>query len=345
MAGVRSRFGEWWRTRLGWEPWAEALSRREAPAAHPGWYLGGAALMLLGLQVASGSLLLLHYQPAAEQAFASVQAISSRLPFGDLLRGVHVHSGNLLLGVVVLGLFVGFFRKSYVPPRELVWLSGIALLLLCAGMTFTGALLPWTRDAYLQARVGSGLAGHMPLVGDAVLRFLRGGEEISSATLQRAFGFHVAVLPATITVVLVLHLGLLRSASEAAGEAKRGHTIPVYPEFLVRLAALWVAILVLVVSLATFVELPLGERADLATPLSEAARPGWYLLFVHQLLRSAPPRLLGLESATFIGGVLTGLFVLVIALPFLDRRGSRVTVAVGSVCAGLAALLTAYALL
>jgi quinol-cytochrome oxidoreductase complex cytochrome b subunit len=345
MAGARSRFGEWWEIRLGWELWTQSLSRREVPAGHPGWYLGGAALMLFGLQVASGALLLLHYQPVAEQAFGSVQAISSRLPFGDLLRGVHVHSGNLLLAVVLLGLFVGLLRRSYVAPRELVWLSGVALLVLCAGMTFTGAVLPWTRDAYLQARVGSGLAGHMPLVGDAVLRFLRGGEDISSATLQRAFGFHVAVLPATITVVLVLHLNFLRSAPESAARAKPVATIAVYPDFLVRLAALWVAILVLVVSLATFVELPLGERVDLATPISGVPRPGWYLLFVHQLLRSAPPRLLGLESATFVGGALTGLFVLVIALPFLDRRGSRVTVALGCVGAGLAALLTAYALL
>jgi hypothetical protein len=63
------------------------------------------------------------------------------------------------------------------------------------------------------------------------------------------------------------------------------------------------------------------------------------------LLRLAPAKLLGLDSPEFIGGALSALLVLILAVPFLDRRGSRVTSGLAVVLAGLGLLLTVHALL
>jgi quinol-cytochrome oxidoreductase complex cytochrome b subunit len=105
-----------------------------------------------------------------------------------------------------------------------------------------------------------------------------------------------------------------------------------------------VGVLVIVISLATFVARPVGSAADATAASPAAARPTWFLLPVHALLKSAPPTLLGVDSARFIGGALTGLYLLVAALPFIDKRGSRVTSGITSGALVIAALLTIHAL-
>jgi len=189
------------------------------------------------------------------------------------------------------------------------------------------------------------MASYMPVLGDALRRFLRGGDEVTTFTLQRAFGFHVAVLPATLTAVVIVHLLMLRAANAVEQPEQGEDRIPIYPDFLLRLSAVGVAVVAVVISLATFVEPTVGIPANPTAAISGAERPGWYLLFVHELLRLAPEKLLGLDSPTFIGGALTGLLILVVCVPFLDRRGSRVTSGLAVVLVGLALLLTVYALL
>jgi quinol-cytochrome oxidoreductase complex cytochrome b subunit len=120
-------------------------------------------------------------------------------------------------------------------------------------------------------------------------------------------------------------------------------TIPVYPDFFVRLAALLTGILIVVISLATFVRMPLGNAIDFSTPMPARVLPPWYFLFMHQLFKSAPPQMLGVDSPKFIMGAITLLGLGAVALPFLDRRGSRVTFYLGLVLIALWALLTAYA--
>ena len=66
-------------------------------------------------------------------------------------------------------------------------------------MAFTGAILPWNQNGYLQALVSSKMVGETPLIGGFLERFLRGGNEVSTWTLHHAFGFHVGVLPATVS--------------------------------------------------------------------------------------------------------------------------------------------------
>jgi quinol-cytochrome oxidoreductase complex cytochrome b subunit len=101
---------------------------------------------------------------------------------------------------------------------------------------------------------------------------------------------------------------------------------------------------VIVISLATFAPPAIGVAADLTAAPQGHVLPPWYFLFLHQLVQSAPPKLLGVESAKFIIGALSFLGIGAIALPFVDRRGSRVTVVVGLVLVVLCLLLTAYAL-
>src|SRR5437879_2808079 len=118
------------------------------------YYMGGLALFLLGVQIVTGVLLLLYYQPTPEAAHQSVEMIVTRVPFGSLIRSLHSWSANALIAVVFVHMFSTFFMKSYRAPRQLMWLTGIILLLLMLGFGFTGYLLPWDLTAYFATRIG-----------------------------------------------------------------------------------------------------------------------------------------------------------------------------------------------
>jgi quinol-cytochrome oxidoreductase complex cytochrome b subunit len=235
--------------------------------------------------------------------------------------------------------------RRFTPPRELVWLSALALLGVGVLLAFTGVILPWSQEAYLQARISSEMAGQSPLVGPWLRTFLRGGQEVGTWTLHHVYGFHIGVLPAVTSILLALHLLLGLPKAAHASEAPASGHIRLYPDFIVRLAALWTGVLALVISLATFVPQSIGTAADLSLEAPADVAPPWYLLFLHQLLRAAPARLLGVESAKFIIGGLGLVAFACVILPFIDRRGSRASLAVGVGFLALYLLLTAYALI
>ncbi len=174
------------------------------------YYLGGMTLFFFMVQVVTGILLLLYYRPSAAEAYDSVQFIMTRVPFGWLVRSIHSWSANLMVGAAFVHLFSVLFLNAYRQPREVTWLTGVLLLFLALGFGFTGYLLPWNELAFFATRVGTDIAGAIPGMGEAIVRFLRGGPDVTGATLTRFFGVHVAVLPAIATALLGLHLVLVQ---------------------------------------------------------------------------------------------------------------------------------------
>src|SRR5919206_495359 len=170
------------------------------------YYLGGMTLFLFGVQAITGILLLLYYRPSAAEAYESVQFIVTKVEFGWLIRNIHSWSANLLIAAAFAHFFSVFLLKSYRKPRELTWVSGILLLFLMLGFGFSGYLLPWNELSFFATKVGTGIAGAVPAVGPPLLRFLRGGDDVTGATLSRFYGLHVAILPALTTAVVAVHL-------------------------------------------------------------------------------------------------------------------------------------------
>src|SRR6266581_3477191 len=174
------------------------------------YYLGGMTMFLLAVQIFTGILLLLYYRPSATEAYESVQFIVTQVQFGWLIRNVHSWSANLLIGLAFAHFFSVFLMKSYRKPRELTWISGMLLLFLMLGFGFSGYLLPWNELSFFATKVGTGIAGAVPLVGHFLLRLLRGGDDVTGATLSRFYGLHVAILPAATTLLIVVHLLLVQ---------------------------------------------------------------------------------------------------------------------------------------
>lgn len=332
---------KWLADRTGSAAMLERMSSRRVPSRTVTHYLGGLLVFVFLLEVASGILLLLPYRPDPAQAHASLTAIAGQLPYGSLIRGIHAWSSHLFVVLLALHLAITLLLRRFREPNELIWWTGLLLLAVGVGMAFTGSILPWNQNAYLQARVSSEMIGQGPLFGPWLKHLLRGGENVSPWTLNHAFGFHTGVLPAATTLILAAHVAFVQRHAKAHD----GPTIPAHPDFTVRIAAACTAVLAIVITLATFAPIAIGAPATLTNITSAEATPPWYFLFLHELLRAAPPRLLGLESAKFILGALSVVAGFTIALPFIDRRGSRITMFVGAIFITLVVLLTAHALL
>ena len=294
------------------------------------WYgIGGITLFLYVIQVLTGILLLLYYRPSAESAYESVEFIMTSVRYGWLIRSIHSWGANLMIFFLFVHMFSTYFMKAYRKPREMTWLSGVALLVLALAFGFSGYLLPWNKLAYFATKVGTEIAAVIPVIGKHVLIYLRGGEEVTGATLTRFFGFHVALLPLVTIVALMVHLLFIQAQGMSVPPSlqteyeKNPKSMKFFPDFILRDAVGWLAVLGLLGILAAIFPWELGEKADPFSPAPEGIKPEWFFVFMFQTLKYIPGRILSLngEALAIFGFGIGVLFWFLI--PFLDRRAQR----------------------
>ena len=186
-----------------------AIFLRKIP--HVNWFytLDSATLFVATLQIVTGILLTIYYVPTPDHAYDSVIYITTQLPAGWFIRGLHHWGASAMVILTALHLLRVFFYGAYKYPREVTWLTGVVLLLVVVGFGFTGYLLPWDQKAYWATTVGTRIAGVAPGVGEWILRIMRGGDDLSAVTLARFFGAHVWVLPAALLMLIVIHMYLV----------------------------------------------------------------------------------------------------------------------------------------
>ncbi|HEU4389496.1 MAG TPA: cytochrome bc complex cytochrome b subunit [Blastocatellia bacterium] len=342
----------WLDERVGLGGLAEMALKKTVPMhRHSIWYyFGGMTLFLFTVQVVTGILLLLYYRPSAENAFESVQFIMTEVQFGWLIRSIHSWSANLMIAVIFIHMFSCFFMKAYRKPRELTWVFGAFLLFLALGFGFSGYLLPWNKLAFFATKVGTDIAGNVPVVGGFLLKFLRGGEDVTGATLTRFFGFHVAVLPATTTVLIGLHLLLVQKHGMSVPpsvEGKNLKTMKFVPNFLLRDLIGWTLAVGVLAALAAIFPWELGEKADPFASAPAGIRPEWYFLFMFQTLKLIPAKILVVDGE-IVGILVFGLgFLLWVLVPFLDKadappKRSRLVTIIGVLIVLYIAGMTIY---
>jgi quinol-cytochrome oxidoreductase complex cytochrome b subunit len=344
----RGKLYLWLDERVGLSDFAKLAKKKEVPLhRHTFWYyFGGMTLFLFAIQVGTGILLLLYYRPSAGEAFESIQFIMTEVQFGWLVRSIHSWSANLMIFAMFVHLFSALLLNAYRRPREMTWLSGGGLLGLSLAFGFTGYLLPWNELAFFATRVGTEIPGVIPVVGPFVRRLLRGGNEVTGATLTRFYGVHVAILPALVTVVLGLHLflvqkhGMSRPPSvEGSGEGKR--SMPFFPNFFLRDLVGWLCALGVLAALAAYFPAELGKKADPFQPAPVGIKPEWYFMAMFQTLKLLPAHILGIEGELLgvLGFGIIGLIL--VAMPFLDRRAAPVK-ASSRLAVGFGLLLIVY---
>jgi len=322
---VRGGVAGWFEERLRISGLLAALLHVRIPVSAQTYYLGGISLFLFGVQLISGTLLALYYKPTADAAYESVKYITSVVDFGWLIRSVHHWGATLMIASVGLHMGRIFVQAAYKYPRELTWMFGVLLFAVTILFGFTGYLLPWDQKAYWATTVGTEIAGGVPLIGDALLNLLRGGADVSDATLNRFFGMHVLVLPLLLAGLVVVHLTIVHQLGLASPRhpeprpVRRGGPAqpvdeplkPFFPHYILDELIAWFVVLAALVVLASVLPAGLEDEADpLITP--QHVKPEWYFLSVYQLLKIVP-RTIGIVAPMIAVAIL-------LLLPFLDRN-------------------------
>jgi len=291
------------------------------------WYTFGGILMLcLVIQIVTGIVLAMHYVPNTEMAFASVERIMRDVNGGWLIRYVHANGASMFFIAVYLHMLRGLYYGSYKAPREIIWILGCMIFFLMIATAVLGYVLPWGQMSFWGAEVITNLIGAVPVVGEPLLIWLRGGPAIDNATLNRFFSLHY-LLPFVIFGVVVLHLWALHTSGQnnPAGvlipkERTAKDTLPFHPYFTVKDGFAIILFLILFALFVFYMPNALGHADNYipANPLVTPAHivPEWYMLPFYAILRAIPDK---------FGGVLAmfGAIGVLFVIPWLDTSRVR----------------------
>jgi cytochrome b6 len=304
MKTIGQKLFTWLDERFDLSPVVDFINHKKVPVhRHMLWYyMGGVTLFLFITQVVTGILLLFYYRPGSDSAYESLRFILTKVNFGWLIRSIHSWSANLMIFFAFVHMFSTFFTRAYQKPREITWVSGFILLALGLGFGFSGYLLPWNELAFFATKVGTDIAGSVPFIGKALLVLLRGGQDVTGATLTRFYAFHVAMLPAIFTVFLFLHILFVQRQGMSEPEELQGvpeeqkKSISFFPNFFLRDALLWLIVLNILLFLAVFYPWDLGFKADPFASAPAGIKPEWYFMFMFQTLKFLPAHILIFEG-------------------------------------------------
>jgi quinol-cytochrome oxidoreductase complex cytochrome b subunit len=287
------------------------------------WNFGSLAGFMLLAMIASGIVLSMHYTPTADGAFASVERIMRDVNYGWLIRYIHTTGASLFFAVLYIHLFRGLYYGSYKPPRELVWILGVVILLLAMATGFLGYTLPWGQMSFWGATVITNLFSAIPVVGPAIVTWLWGDFSVGDPTLHRFYTLHY-LLPFVIVAVVGLHLVALHrfgSNNPLGVDAKAPHdTVPFHPYYTVK-DLFGLVLFLIVYSVLVFFYPNTLLDPDNSIPANSLVTPPhivpeWYFLPFYAILRSIPDKLLGVLG--MFGSIAVLLFV-----PWLDTSKVR----------------------
>jgi cytochrome b6 len=322
-----SRLRVWLYERLPLAAAVAFLSSKKIPRhKHSFWYyFGGMTLFFFCVQIVTGILLSLYYQPAPEHAYESIRTIVNETPHGWLVRSMHAWSAHLMVAMLLIHMFSVFLMKAYRKPRELMWLSGVALLLLVLGFGFTGYLLPWDTKAYFATLIGTEVPKSVPLLGRWGVSLVKGAEYVGEETLTRMYSLHVIVLPLIGVLVVAFHLLLNQysGVSVPVDTVVKKRPVPFFPDFAYRDLIAWIVGFAVLLALATLIPRELGDKADPMASAPPGMRPEWYFLPLYQTLRMFPSAVLGIDGELIVNAAVGILIALWALIPFIDRRSAR----------------------
>ncbi len=285
------------------------------------WNGGSLAGLMLASQMLTGILLAMHYVGHVDYAFASVQHLMTDVPSGMILRYAHANGASLFFIVVYLHILRGMYYGSGAQPREMVWITGVVILLVMIITAFIGYVLPWGQMSFWGATVITSLATAIPVVGKHIMYWLWGGFSVDNPTLNRFYSFHYT-LPFVLAGLSVFHIAALHQygSTNPLGINSQSSTLAFGTYFGAKdlLGALFLA---LVFSILVFFYPDLLGHPDNLIPANPYSTPQhivpeWYFLWVYAILRSIPNKAMGVLA---IGLVFASLF----AMPFIGLGGGK----------------------
>lgn len=319
----------------------EHLANKTVPVHKASWIylLGGLTGFAFVVQIVTGILLMLYYQPTVLGAYDSVRYIVQFVPGGSLIRNMHVWSSSAMVVFLFLHATTNAFVRAYRKPRELTWVTGALSMFVVLGLAFSGYLLPWNNLAVYATKVGlqiaemstSFLPGPLAGIGGQAAAVLAGPDGIGQETLNRFFALHIWVLPALLIALVSVHLLLVQI---------HGMSVPRFAEnshkqekfffnFALKDLSAWMIYLTLLVALAVvlpydyFQPYTLLKRYNPIAAAPIGIKPEWYFYFLYYPLEFLPKTLVILGTMIFFGGVVAAPWAMEYLPKVWGKRGEE----------------------
>lgn len=223
----------------------------------------------------------------------------------------------------------------------MIWITGMVLFIAFSAEAFSGYMLPWGQMSYWAAQVITNLFSGIPVIGDAVVIWIRGDYVVADATLTRFFMLHVVLLPLVIILVIAVHFYSLRfphvnnqisedlnfekeAEKYLEGKTKESKVVPFWPVFLSKdffvVGFFMTFFFFLVCYHFDFAMDPINFEPANSMKTPAHIYPEWYFLWNYEVLRGFFFDIAGFAAMDI------GLIAFVIAnvvfilLPFLDRN-------------------------
>ncbi len=309
------------------------------------YILGGISFFGFLVLAATGVWLAQFYHSTPEGARESVAYIMNVAPLGDVARGIHFWTANLVMATILLHMGRVFVTGSYKRPREVNWLIGLGLLSITIGLIFTGTVLKWDQE-------GFEALGHNVEIGELIGAFGFWFSPTFTTSLPivgRLYIAHVVILPALGTFLLIAHFLLVKrhgissrpsdfdAAVDGGPAASKGGST--FAAHLVRMVGFGLVILAVATVLSLVIRTPLGGPPD---PSIEVSKPWWMFLPFYPF-----EDWFGLPALIWAPGLLIAALALV---PFIDRNPyrspsrRRALIIIGAIVVIVLVALVGYAL-
>ncbi|WP_299484499.1 cytochrome b N-terminal domain-containing protein [Acaryochloris sp. IP29b_bin.137] len=167
--------------------------------------LAMAGLTLCGVAALTGVMLAFYYQPTAEGAYLSLNAIAHQIANGNLMLSLHNIAGNGLIVLALVQIIVMFLGRQFMASWLTAWISGICLTLAAIGLSWTAIILNWDQVGFWRFKIELSIIESLP-AGSFLREVLAGGSTINTLTLQHMYTLHSYVLAIAALLLSTIHL-------------------------------------------------------------------------------------------------------------------------------------------
>jgi ubiquinol-cytochrome c reductase cytochrome b subunit len=317
---------------------------------HWSFMLGEIALYCFVILVATGIFLAMFYDGSSakviyygsygplrgvemDKALESVIHICFDVPAGLLIRQIHHWAANVFIGAILVHQARIFFTAAFRKPRELNWVVGMTLLILAIVNGYLGYSICGDLLSGAGMRIGYSIMLSIPVIGPWITFLFMGGTVPVDATLPRMYALHIFLVPALITLLIVIHLGIVwrQMHTNYPGPHRTNKTIVgsrLWPSYTLKSLGLFLLIFAVLAALGGLVQIDPVWVYGPYNPVAilPGAQPDWYLGWIEGAMRLFP----GVHIASsgklwfpevFFPAVLfpMGLFILLYLYPFLDE--------------------------
>ena len=160
---------------------------------NPFYYHGAVPNLFMWILFITGLLLFAYFQPTLDSAYISVNYISTKIPFGQIVRGLHRYAADAMMIAVLIHAIRVFFTDRYRKYRWIAWYSGVALLLCMLAIGITGYVLVWDERSYMIVLMMADALKQIPFIGYPLAKLFINGEVVTHYTMAMSFFIHVGI--------------------------------------------------------------------------------------------------------------------------------------------------------